>query len=277
MQGDGSGLLAGKRIVVTGVLTEASIAAHVATVAREQGAELILTTPPRVRRITERTARHLDLGAPVVDLDVTDGSAVSALGDEWQASGLRIDGLVHAVAFAPPACIGGSFSDAAWDDVAIALHISSYSLAALGHAVAPVMPPGAGIVALDFDATKAWPMYNWMGVAKAALASTAQYLAAELGPRGLRVNLVASGPLRTLAASAIGDFDRLEREWASRAPLGWDVREPEPTARAVVALLSDWFPATTAERVHVDGGYHGTWASAPDEEQPYAATARGAA
>ena len=157
MQGNGNGLLAGKRIVVTGVLTEASIAAHVATRAREQGADLILTTPPRVRRITERTVRRLDLGAPVFDLDVTDGAAIAALADGWKTQGLRIDGLVHAVAFAPPACIGGTFSDVAWDDVAIALHISSYSLAALSHAVAPVMPRGAGIVALDFDASKSWP------------------------------------------------------------------------------------------------------------------------
>ena len=169
--------------------------------------------------------------------------------------------MLHAVAFAPPSLLGGGFLEAEWSDVAVSLEISAYSLKALAAATAPLMVDGGAVVALDFDATQAWPAYDWMGVAKAALESTGRYLARELGPQRVRVNLVCAGPLRTIAARSIPGFDRFEEVWAGRAPLGWDVDDPEPAARACVALLSPWFPATTGEMVHVDGGFHAVGAT----------------
>ena len=249
-------LLEKKRIVVTGVLTEQSIAAAVARLAQQEGAELVLTSFGRAMRLTERTARRLPDPPPILELDVTDPSHVSALADDLGERWGRVDGIVHAVGFAPPSCLGGGFTEAPWEDVATALHVSAYSLKALAAGCLPLMSEGGSVVALDFDARQAWPAYDWMGVAKAALESTARYLARDLGPEGVRVNLVAAGPLRTVAAKAIPDFDRFEGVWSERAPLGWDVRDAEPVARACVALLSDWFPATTGEMVHVDGGFH---------------------
>lgn len=249
-------LLEGKRIVVTGVLTEASIAASVARVAQEEGAELVLTSFGRARRLTERTARRLPEPPPVLELDVTDRSHLETLADDLATRWGRVDGVVHAVGFAPPSCLGGGFVQAPWDDVAVALQVSAYSLKALSAACLPLMREGGSVVALDFDASRAWPAYDWMGVAKAALEATARYLARDLGSAGVRVNLVAAGPLRTVAAKAIPGFVEFEDVWRRRAPLGWDVRDAEPVARACVALLSDWFPATTGEMVHVDGGFH---------------------
>ena len=167
-----------------------------------------------------------------------------------------LDGVVHAIGFAPQAALGGNFLQTGWDDVAVALHTSAYSLKSLSMACLPLMPNGGSVVGLTFDATVAWPIYDWMGVAKAAFESTARYLARDLGPRGVRVNLVSAGPIRTTAAKSIPGFEAMEGGWPERAPLGWDVTNPEPTARAVAALLSDWFPATTGEIVHVDGGVH---------------------
>jgi meromycolic acid enoyl-[acyl-carrier-protein] reductase len=163
---------------------------------------------------------------------------------------------VHAIGFAPPSCLGGGFLDAPWEDVAVALQISAFSLKALAVAALPLMSEGGSIVGLDFDNTQAWPVYDWMGVAKSAFESTARYLARDLGPRGIRVNLVAAGPVRTMAAKSIPGFEHFEEMWQSRAPLGWDIRDAEPVAKACAALLSDWFPATTGEMVHVDGGVH---------------------
>jgi enoyl-[acyl-carrier protein] reductase I len=163
---------------------------------------------------------------------------------------------LHSIGFAPEACLGGGFLDAGWDDVSVALHVSAYSLASLTRALAPLMTDGGSVVGLDFDNRQAWPGYDWMGVAKAALESTARYLARDLGSNGVRVNLVCAGPLRTVAARGVPGFDRFEDVWSQRAPLGWDLRNPEPVAKACVALLSDWFPATTGEMVHVDGGFH---------------------
>jgi meromycolic acid enoyl-[acyl-carrier-protein] reductase len=168
----------------------------------------------------------------------------------------RVDGVLHAIGFAPPVCLGGTFLEAQWTDVSVALHISAYSLKTLADAFVPLMHEGGSIVGLDFDATVAWPAYDWMGVAKAALESTARYLARELGPEGIRVNLVAAGPIKTMAAKSIPGFARFEDVWDDRAPIGWDVTDPEPVAKAACALLSDWFPKTTGEIVHVDGGYH---------------------
>lgn len=249
-------LLDGKRIVVTGVLNTDSIAFSVARIAQEQGAEVVLTSFGRVRRITERSARRLPRPADVLELDVTDEEHFEALTGELTQRWGRVDGVVHSVGFAPESCLGGGFLDAPWGDVAAALEVSAYSLKALTAACLPLMTGGGSVVALDFDATRAWPQYDWMGVAKAALESTARYLAREVGSEGVRVNLLCSGPLRTMAARSIPGFDAFEDAWSQRAPLGWDVRDPEPAARSCVALLSDWLPATTGAMVHADGGFH---------------------
>ncbi len=250
-------LLDGKRILITGVLTDSSIAFSVAKVAQEQGAEILLTSFGRAVSLTKRTARRLPAEPEVLELDVTDPAHLEAVGDELNRRWGRLDGVLHAIAFAPETCLGGDFLRASWDDVATTLHVSAYSLKALAELALPLMKEAGGsIVGLDFDATVAWPAYDWMGVAKAALESTARYLARDLGPAGIRVNLVAAGPVRTVAARSISGFNRFEEAWAPRAPLGWDVGNSEPVARACVALLSDWFPATTGEIIHVDGGYH---------------------
>ena len=250
------GLLDGKRIVITGVLTDASIAFGVARLAQEQGAEIVLTGAGRGLSLTERTARKLPSPPPVLELDVTVPDHLVSARDDLAERWGRVDGVLHAIGFAPAVCLGGTFMEATWDDVSVALHVSTYSLKALVDAFGPLMGPGSALVGLDFDATVAWPAYDWMGVAKAALESTSRYLARELGSRGIRVNLVAAGPLRTMAAKSIPGFSAFEDSWQARAPLGWDITDTEPAARACVALLSDWFPATTGEMVHVDGGYH---------------------
>jgi enoyl ACP reductase len=250
------GLLDGKKIVVTGVLTDASLAYGVARTALEEGADIVLTGAGRALSLTQRTARKLGDGIEVHELDVTvpeHGVAVrEALAGTWG----RVDGVLHAIGFAPPSCLGDDFLGAPWEDVAVAMHVSAYSLKALADAFVPLMGPGGSFVGLDFDNRQAWPAYNWMGVAKSALQSVSRYLAKELGPRGIHSNLVAAGPVRTMAAKSIPGFALFEDTWDGRAPLGWDVHDGEPVARACVALLSDWFPKTTGEIIHVDGGYH---------------------
>lgn len=254
------GLLEGKRLVVTGVLTEASLAFGVAKLAQEQGAELVLTSVGKVMKNTRRAASKLPVEPEVLEFDATDASHPAQLRDQLTDRWGRVDGALHAIGFAPPVCLGGTFLDATWEDVGVALNVSAYSLKALADAVAPLMSEGGSIVALDFDATVAWPAYDWMGVAKAALESTARYLARYLGPQGIRVNLVAAGPIKTVAARSIPGFSRFEDVWADRAPLGWNVKDADAVSKACVALLSDWFPLTTGEMVHVDGGYHATGA-----------------
>jgi len=248
-------LLDGKRILVTGVLNDASIGFAIARVAQEQGAEVVLTSFGRVMRLTERTARRLPSpDVEILELDVQSDADLDALAERV---GGPLHGVVHSIGFAPESCLGGGFLDAPWDDVATAMQISAYSLKALTKATLPVLAEGASVVGLDFDNDNvAWPFYDWMGVTKAAFESVARYLAKELGPQGIRVNLVAAGPIRSIAAKSIPGFEAFEEVWAQRAPLGWDVRDPEPVARTVVALLSDFFPATTGEIVHVDGGFH---------------------
>jgi enoyl-[acyl-carrier protein] reductase I len=250
------GLLDGKRILVTGVLTNASIAFHVAARAQEEGATVVLTGYGRMS-LVERVARRLPEPAPVVELDVTDPLHLTALPDRVREHCDGLDGVVHAIGFAPPGALGGNFLTAGWPDVATALHVSTYSLQALTVAMLPLFGErGGSVVGLDFDASVAWPGYDWMGVAKAGLESCARYLASYLGPRGIRVNLVAAGPLRTKAATSLSRFDDSQRTWKERAPLGWVVDDPGATAKACVVLLSDWLPATTGEIVHVDGGMH---------------------
>ena len=250
-----SGLLAGKRLLVTGVITDQSIAFSVAKIAQENGATVVLTGFGRLS-LVERIAKRLPQPAPVIELDVTDAGHLEALPGKVREHVDGLDGVVHSIGFAPQSTLGGGFLSAPWEDVATALHVSTYSYQSLAVATLPLLSAGAGIVGLTFDATKAWPVYDWMGVAKAGLESANRYLALHLGKHGVRVNLVSAGPLRTMAAKSIPGFEQFEEAWASRAPLGWDLTDQEPTARAVLALLSDWFPATTGEIVHVDGGYH---------------------
>ncbi len=246
-------LLDGKRILVTGVLNDQSIAFSVARRAQEEGAEVVLTSFGRVMRLTERTAKRLPATPEIVELDVSSTDDLDALAERV---GGELDGVLHAIGFAPESCLGGGFMDAPWEDVAVAVQVSAYSLKSLVKAALPLMGHGGSVVGLDFDNTVAWPVYDWMGVAKSAFESVSRYLAKELGPEGIRVNLVAAGPVRTMAAKSIPGFEAFEEVWGERAPLGWDIRDPEPVASACVALLSDLFPATTGEMVHVDGGYH---------------------
>jgi meromycolic acid enoyl-[acyl-carrier-protein] reductase len=249
------GILDGKRILVTGVLTESSIAFHVARIAQQEGATVVLTGYGRLS-LVERIARRLPDPPPVLELDVTDVGQLGSLADRVAGHVDGLDGVVHGIGNAPQSALGGNFLHTPWEDVATALHISTYSLKALAMAALPLMGTGGAIVGMDFDASRAWPAYDWMGVAKAGLESCARYLARDLGPRGIRVNLMAAGPLKTMAARSIPGFDAFESMWGDRAPLGWDLTDQEPAARACVALLSDWFPATTGEIVHVDGGVH---------------------
>ncbi len=255
------GLLDGKRFLITGVLTDASLAFSVARLAQEEGAEIVLSGAGRALSLTERTARKLPREPDVLAIDVTSPEQLAAAGETLAARWESLDGILHAIGFAPPDCLGSGMFAAGWDDVSVALNISAYSLKALVDAFLPMLSAagrggGASVVGLDFDATVAWPVYDWMGVAKAALESLSRYLAKELGPRGIRVNLVAAGPVRTMAAKSIPGFSAFEDTWADRAPLGWDVHDSTPVAKACVALFSDLFPMTTGEIVHVDGGVH---------------------
>jgi len=248
------GILDGKKLLITGVLVDSSIAFHVARIAQQEGATVVLTSFGRALKITTTIAKRLPVPAEVVELDVTDQGHLDSLAERVGAHVDGLDGVLHSIGFAPPGAF--SFLDATWDDVATALHTSAYSLKSLAAAALPLMSSGGAVVGLTFDATQAWPVYDWMGVAKAAFESTNRYLARDLGPKGIRCNLVAAGPIRTTAAMSIPGFEVFEQTWDSRAPLGWDITQAEPAARACAALLSDWFPATTGEIVHVDGGYH---------------------
>jgi enoyl-[acyl-carrier protein] reductase I len=250
------GMLDGKNILVTGVLTESSIAFHVAKFCQEQGATVLLTGVPKTLKITQSMGRRLPQEALVVELDVTDAEQIASLADKVKEHVPHLDGVVHSIGFAPQSVMGGNFMAGQWEDVSTAVHISAYSLKALAEATEPLMADGGSIVGLTFDGRYAWPVYDWMGVAKAAFEAVSRYVARDLGPQGIRCNLVSAGPIKTTAAKHIPGFDQMESKWNERAPLGWDSDDPEPTARAVTALLSGWFPATTGEVVHVDGGVH---------------------
>ncbi|NJP66818.1 enoyl-ACP reductase FabI [Streptomyces spiramenti] len=254
-----SGLLAGKRILVTGVLTDASIAFHVARLAQEEGAEVVLTGFGRLS-LVQRIAKRLPKEAPVIELDVQNQEHLDGLADAVRAhfgDDASLDGVVHSIGFAPQDALGGNFLNTGWESVATAVEVSAYSLKSLTMAVLPLLEKrGGSVVGMDFDAQVAWPKYDWMGVAKAALESTSRYLARDLGSRDIRVNLVSAGPIKSMAAKSIPGFEELADVWNTRAPIGWDLADPEPAARGVVALMSDWFPKTTGEIVHVDGGVH---------------------
>jgi enoyl ACP reductase len=250
----GGGLLAGKRLLITGVMTKDSIAWAVADEAQRAGADIVLTSFGRTRRLTARAAKRLPTEPPILELDVNSPDDLAALPSAlpWEA----VDGVLHAIAYAPPEAIGGRFLDTPSSSALTAFETSAYSLKALTAALAPVFAPRASVVGLDFDATVAWPSYDWMGVSKAALESVSRYLARDLGPQGVRVNLVAAGPLRTAAASGIAGFSDLVDLWRNGAPLGWDPDDAGPVARTVCFMFSDWSDGITAEIVHVDGGFH---------------------
>ena len=251
------GILEGKKILVTGVLTDASIAFHIARIAQEEGADVVLSSYGRVLSLTTRISARLPKPAAIIELDVTNNDDLAALESrirEHFPDGL--DGVVHSIGVAPEAALGGNFLHTQWEDVATALHVSAFSLKSLTMAARPLFNGGGSVVGLDFDASVAWPKYDWMGVAKAALESTSRYLARDLGAENIRVNLIAAGPIRTMAAKSIPGFDEFEKTWNERSPLAWDVSDPVPAAQATVALLSDWFPKTTGEIIHVDGGLH---------------------
>jgi enoyl ACP reductase len=250
-------LLQGKKILITGVLTPQSLAFGIAEHALAPGAGIILTGFGRARSLTERSAKRLKPGTEVLELDVAKPEHFTALTDSLRQKWGRVDGVVHAVAFAPEDALGGNFLNTPWESVQTAFRISTFSLKELAVAVAPLMTGGGSIVALDFDNRIAWPIYDWMGVCKAALEATVRYLARDLGPKGIRVNSLAAGPLATVAAKGIPGFKALEQGWGRQAPLGWSSRNShDAVARTACALLSDWMPSTTGELVHVDGGYH---------------------
>jgi len=254
------GILQGKKILITGVLTEASIAFSAARLAQEQGAEVILSSSGRMLPITTKIAERLPNPVKVIELDATNQEHLDGLADVIRSEIGQIDGIVHAIAFAPQTALGGNFLETEWSDVSTAVEVSAYSLKSITTACLPVLNNPSSVVGLTFDATVSWPVYDWMGVAKAAFESTSRYLAKYLGPKGIRVNLVSAGPLRTTAAKGIPGFATMEELWTDRAPLGWDLTDTEAAAKGLVALLSDWFPATTGEMVHVDGGLHSTGA-----------------
>ena len=252
------GLLEGKTVLVTGILTDASLAFSIAERAQNEGATVIATGFGRGLSLTKRVLRKLPTEPTLLELDVTDPIQLDQAASDVAALTGSLDGLVHAIGFAPEDCLGKGMLVASPEDVATAFTISSYSLAALCRSFHPLLRAqgGASVVGLDFDATKAWPLYDWMGVVKASLESLSRYLARDLGPEGIRVNLVAAGPVRTMAAKSIPGFQTFEDTWSEKAPLGWDVNDARPVASATVALLSDLFPATTGEIIHVDGGAH---------------------
>jgi meromycolic acid enoyl-[acyl-carrier-protein] reductase len=250
-------LLEGKRLLITGVLTPQSIAFSTARLAQEQGAEIVLSGFGKGMALTEMTARRLPSPPPILELDVNNDEHLQAVAEDLRGRWGAVDGFLHAIAYAPPDALGGQFLTTPWESAATALQTSAFSLKALAQALLPLMQErGGAIVSLDFDAAVAWPIYDWMGVAKAALESVTRYLARDLGPHKVRVNTVSAGPLRTTAAKGIPGFKDLSDAWAERAPLGWDTADPNPVAKTVLFLLSDWASGVTGEIVHVDGGYH---------------------
>ncbi len=257
-------ILSGKRLLITGVITKDSIAFHAAEQAQREGAEVLLTSFGRVKRMTERAAQRLPEPVDVLELDVNRTEDLEALTETLRERWGTVDGALHAIAFAPQDALGGKFMTAPADSAAQAFTTSAYSFKALAAALQPLMESGGSLVGLDFDATVAWPIYDWMGVAKAALESVNRYLARDLGPSGVRCNLVSAGPIGTVAAQGIPGFETLADLWRRQAPLGWDVSDATPVARSVCWLLSDYSQGISGEIVHVDGGFHAVGAPAQD-------------
>lgn len=262
-------LLEGKKLLITGVLTRDSIAYGAAQAVQEQGGEIVLTSFGRAMGLTEKSAKRLPQPVDVLEMDANDLAQIRSVHDELAKRWGRLDGLLHAIAYAPPDALGGNFLETPWESVATAVQTSAFSLKAIAVGLLPLMKENGGaIVSMDFDAQVAWPLYDWMGVAKASLEAVTRYLARDLGPYGIRVNTVSAGPLRTIAAKGIPGFDRLADSWSERAPLGWDTGDPTWVARAVALLLSDWAGGITGELIHVDGGYHAIGATLPKAEEP---------
>ena len=260
------GILEGKKILVTGVLTPASIAFAIAELAQREGADIVLTSFGRAMSLTEKSARRMQPTPDILEMDVNNPAQVSALAESIKQRWGRLDGFVHAIAFAPADALGGNFMTAPWESVQTAFQTSAYSLKAMAQALNPLMVDGGSIVTLDFDnSTQAWPFYDWMGVCKAALESVTRYQARDLGRQKIRVNALAAGPLKTMAAKGIPGFERFESTWGQRAPLGWDSTDRTPVAKMACVLLSDYSMATTGEIVHVDGGYHAMGGEVPTE------------
>jgi meromycolic acid enoyl-[acyl-carrier-protein] reductase len=249
-------LLDGKKLLITGVLTPQSIAFSAAKVALEQGAEIVLTNFGRTVSLTEKTAKRLPSTPVVLDMDVTSDEQIASVADELRERWGRLDGFLHAIAFAPQDALGGNFLNTPWESVSTAFQTSAFSLKSLAAGMSPLMEGGGSIVSLDFDGRFAWPIYDWMGVAKAGLESVTRYLARDLGPRGIRVNTVSAGPIKTIAGKGIPGFEQISGSWERRAPLGWDVEDPTPVGNTVAFLLSDLSGGITGELIHVDGGFH---------------------
>jgi meromycolic acid enoyl-[acyl-carrier-protein] reductase len=270
-------MLAGRRILVTGVLDRHSIAFATAARAQQLGAEVIVTGFGRTKRMTERAVRQLPQAVEVLELDVNSDADVERVREQLEQRWGALDGLLHAVAYAPPDALGGGFLDTPLQSAAIAYQTSAFSLKALAAGLLDLLeaaPDGAGVVGLDFDASVAWPAYDWMGVAKAALEAVSRYLARELGPRAIRVNLVSAGPVETLAAGGIPGFSQLADAWSETAPLAWDVEDPGPVADAACFLLSPLARGITGEIVHVDGGFHAMGCQLPQVHASVAAVQR---
>jgi len=253
-------LLKEKKLLLTGVLTPQSIAFAVAELAQKEGAEILLTGFGKALVLTQRAAGRLSPVPEVMELDVTEPAHYEALAKEVASRWGRVDGVLHAVGFAPADALGGKFLSTPWESVQKAFQVSTFSLKALAAAMAPLMTQGGSVVALGFDnSTQAWPLYDWMGVCKAGLDATVRYLARDLGRQNIRVNALEAGPLATIAAKGIPGFEKLEGQWGRRAPLAWNARDRqcmEAVARTAVVMLSDWMPKTTGELIRVDGGYH---------------------
>ena len=250
-------LLQDKKLLITGVLTPQSIAFAAARSAQEQGAEIVLTNFGRTVSLTQKTAKRLPDPPDVLELDVNSPEQIDDVRDELASRWGHIDGFLHAIAFAPQDALGGNFLHTPWESVATAVQTSAFSLKSLAVGMLPLMEQrGGAIVSLDFDATVAWPIYDWMGVAKAGLESVTRYLARDLGPKAIRVNTVSAGPLKTMAGKGIPGFDAITSSWARRAPLGWDASDPTPVGNVVAFLLSDLAAGITGELIHVDGGFH---------------------
>src|SRR6187402_2480765 len=250
-------LLEGKKLLITGVLTPQSIAFAAARAAQEQGAEIVLTNFGRTVSLTQKTAKRLPSTPDVLEMDINEPDQIAAVCEELRGRWGKLDGFLHAIAFAPQDALGGNFLNTEWDSVATAIKTSAFSLKALATGMLPLMESeGGAIVSLDFDGQVAWPIYDWMGVAKAGLEAVTRYLARDLGTYGIRVNTVSAGPIRTMAGKGIPGFDQITDAWGQRAPLGWDPTEPGPVGDVVTFLFSDLARGISGELIHVDGGFH---------------------
>ena len=251
-------LLEGKRLLITGVLTQQSIAFAAARAVQEQGGQIVLTNFGRTVSITQKVARRLPDPPDVLEMDANDEEQIATVREELTARWGRLDGFLHAIAFAPQDALGGNFLHTPWESVATAIQTSAYSLKAIAVGMLPLLEAAErpSIVSLDFDGQVAWPVYDWMGVAKAGLEAVTRYLARDLGPKGIRVNTVSAGPIKTMAGKGIPGFERIGGTWERRAPLGWDIEDPTPVGNTIAFLLSALSDGISGEVIHVDGGFH---------------------